>query len=85
MGEIHPQVKAAREKSLASDHLGALEILERALSSEPGCPELLAERGLLLTLLQREDEALECLLPPPPPRRPANSLRFCETTFSAAP
>lgn len=65
MGEIHPQVKAAREKSLASDHLGALEILERALSSEPGCPELLAERGLLLTLLQREDEALECLLAAP--------------------
>ena len=58
---VHPIAVEARRLTGEQRHQAALTLLEGALTSEPNHPDLLVERGMLLCLLQREDEAVEAL------------------------
>jgi tetratricopeptide (TPR) repeat protein len=61
MASVHREAQEARRLRGSQKHEAAMRLLEEALRLEPGHPDLLAERGLLLCLYQREDEALEAL------------------------
>lgn len=61
MAGVHPAAKRARKLRLAQKHQAAIALLEEALKKEPGQPDLLIESGLILCLLQKEDQAVEAL------------------------
>lgn len=61
MAVVHAAAKRARKLRLSQKHQAAIALLEDALKKEPGQPDLLIESGLLLCLLQKEDQAVEAL------------------------
>lgn len=61
MSKIEMAVQTAADFVSEHRYSEALAALADGLAEEPGHPQALAESGRILCLLQREDEALECL------------------------
>ncbi len=57
----HPAAEEARTLRVSQRHIAARDLLEKACAAPEAHPDLWIEYGLLLCLLQREDEALDTL------------------------